>query len=542
MTKVAVVGIDAASFDLIEHWKDFLPNLNKMIKKGVHGVLRSTTPPDSSPAWACFYTGKNPGKIGVYGFVNINDDGTTSIVDYTSCDSLAIWEILSRFGKRVCVLNVPVTYPPREVNGYMIAGFSSPFSRKDYTFPPYLYKELDRIVGGYQTDVIYSSTEEAGEEKFLAELSRVHEKTLKAAKHLLRKEKWDFFMVVFREIDYVQHYFWKYMYTKNHTDKEKYANVIRDWYIKIDRALGEVKDELDDDTYVIVMSDHGCEAARYEIYINEWLRQQGLLKFLKKKEKKRKNLSIRLRKFILEYFSPYLIKKFLRVVPQRFLIKATLRGVIKQDIDQIFSNIDWRRTKVYALGGTNASLYTLKRRGHPGIINHSKEYEDIRTKIIEGLQILRTESDKKIFATAVKKEELYWGKHADIAPDLAVDFFIDGSKCFVNTKTGHGKILNEISVHGIHSSKGTWLATGPKVERNMRIDTDIIDLAPTILYLLDIPIPKDMDGKIIREGFSLTRNPQYQKAIVSKIKSQSAKSASDERELKKRLQALGYLG
>ena len=545
MTKVIVIGIDGCEPTLVERWKDSLPNLKKIIEGGIHGTLKSTIPPTSSPAWISLYTGKNPAKYGIFGFVNVSRDLTTNIVDSTLCDSLSIYEILSKFGKRVCVLNVPVTYPPRNVNGYMVAGYPAPLSKDDYTFPRHLYKELDKIVGNYQTDVIYSSPEDAGEEMFLSEMSEVHHKVKTIAKYLHGKEDWDFFMVVFREIDYVQHFFWKYMNQNDHTKiHQKYENVTKEWYVRIDNTVGEILDELDDDTYVIIVSDHGCQAVKYTIHINEWLMKHEWLNFLNEKKGIPVSFFMALRKLVVKYANPYLIKKLISIIPHWLLTKATLSRRIDQGINYFFTRINWSRTKIYALSGTNAALYVnLKRENVLGIVTPGKEYDVLISKVIESLKGISQEVNKLIIVRIYKKEDIYWGRYSHMAPDLTVDFFIEDTKCFVDSETGHGKILDEIEayVNGIHSNEGIWIATGPGVQKDMKINANIVDIAPTILYLLDIPIPDDMDGKVILQGLTLTKTPRYQESKTGKIKEISPYSSQDEKEIMKRLKALGYI-
>jgi len=543
LTKVVVIGIDAASYDLIERWKEILPNLKRLMYNGTYGILQSTTPPNTCPAWPCFYTGKNPGKFGIYDFVVINDDGKIRVIDSTACDSLSLWEILSRSGKRVCVLNVPITYPPREVNGCMVSGFLSPFLREDYTFPLYLQKELKEIQAGFPNPII--SFKRGGEEAYLDEISRVHQMQVKHAKYLLRKEKWDFFMVYFRALDLIQHHFWEYMDKKYQKNKHrKYANAIRDWYIRMDETIREMQHELPDDAFLMIMSDHGMQATRYVIYINEWLRQKGFLRFLPREVNADVPLRLRLRNFFLRHVSHRLIRGFLKIVPSRLLSGATQRDLIKSDADQIFSSIDWSGTRVYSLGGTNASLYVNLRGRTPQGIVDPEEYKQLRTCVMESFESFpRAEANKKIHVCMKKKEEAYWGKHIDMAPDLAIDFFVDDSKCIVSLKTGHGKIVDGrgLWVSGTHSKEGIWLMVGPGVRNNTCINAGIVDLAPTILYLLDVPIPEDMDGKVLRHGLSLTREPQYQKPMVTSARSRPTFSAEEREEMKRRLRALGYM-
>ncbi|MCK4831862.1 MAG: alkaline phosphatase family protein, partial [Anaerolineales bacterium] len=138
MTKhrILVLGVDGATFDLIEPWAaaGYLPNFARLMAGGVHGELESTLPPVTSPAWPSFMTGCNPGKHGVFDFIRPQGDGF-GLVNSTSIRQPTIWQILSDAGLKVGVMNVPVTFPAQPVNGFMITGLLSPARGGDVCYP-----------------------------------------------------------------------------------------------------------------------------------------------------------------------------------------------------------------------------------------------------------------------------------------------------------------------------------------------------------------------------------------------------------------------
>ena len=127
--KVICIGLDGATFDLIRPWlsKGKLPNIGRIIKDGVWGELESVIPPVSAPAWTSFMTGKNPGKHGIFGFKK-EKQGTYEelFVNRKLIKSETLWKCLSDVGKKVIVINVPLTYPPEEINGYLMSGMDTP--------------------------------------------------------------------------------------------------------------------------------------------------------------------------------------------------------------------------------------------------------------------------------------------------------------------------------------------------------------------------------------------------------------------------------
>jgi predicted AlkP superfamily phosphohydrolase/phosphomutase len=524
MPKVFVIGLDGADPRLIEKWKDDLPNLKDMMKQGAYGILESTVPAETCPAWSCFCTGKNPGSIGVYGFVQLDRSGTLKLVDSKSVQSEAIWDHLGQYGKRVAVLNVPVTYPPSVVNGFMVSGIPTPVGRRDYTFPGTLAMELDELVGGYEVDVMWAAPERGGEEEFLKQVSIVHSKRLTATRYLMRRYNWDFFIVVFRALDLVQHHFWHYMdpASPEHPSREdhrvsKYENVIKEWYARMDESIGQITEMLDDKTYLVIASDHGFGCARSCFLVNEWLKDQGLLRL----ERENKHVSdwnrsamLRARDLVLGLLGPALTRKLLRVVPVSLQTRGTTSGAVRRSIDGFLRDIDWTRSRAFAIGGNSARFY-LTLNDKPFQAHRSeREYEDLRREIAYKLsEIKETDKRERFSCKVYTKEELYWGKHADVAPDLAVEFFVDDLKCTATLELGTDPLAGYWTkpfVTGTHLREGVWLIRGPNV-KNKRIDARIMDLAPTMLRMFDVHIPDDMDGRVLEEIFDKTGELEEEK-------------------------------
>ena len=151
--RVLVIGLDGVPPDLLRPWIEAgeLPTMAHLVRQGASGTLRSTMPPTSGPSWSSFMTGKNPGKTGIYDFLH-RAQGSYHFppVNASLRDGLDLWQILSQAGRRVGVLNVPLTYPIRPVNGFMISGWMTPYSAKDYVYPPELDAELRQAVGDYR--------------------------------------------------------------------------------------------------------------------------------------------------------------------------------------------------------------------------------------------------------------------------------------------------------------------------------------------------------------------------------------------------------
>ena len=214
-SKVLVIGIDGGTLDVIRPHLGVLPNLARFFQEGVSGSLRSVPNRNSAPAWSSMITGKNPGKHGIFWFTEPKENSyEVCYVNGSFRKEAAVWDILSAAGKRVGVINVPLTYPAGEVNGFLVAGIDTPMiGAERFTYPPSLSVEIQEQVGEYIVEPGTPSSLKAGRyEEAVERLYKTVDQRAAAAKHLMTTKEWDFFMVVFTATDSAQHFFWKYMY------------------------------------------------------------------------------------------------------------------------------------------------------------------------------------------------------------------------------------------------------------------------------------------------------------------------------------------
>src|SRR5262250_1800843 len=241
--RVMLIGLDCAAPELVfDRWLHGLPNLKAICRSGLHGLLRSCDPPITVPAWSVMMSSKSPGRLGVYGFRNRAD---YSYDRYSIANSLAIkedrlWDILSRNGKRSIVIGVPGTYPPRPLNGLMVADFLTPDTTCQYTHPPELKQEIERVVGEYILDV--RDFRSGNKEKILADIYEMTRKRFQLARHLLAKENWDYFIMVEMGTDRIHHALWDNMDPAHrfYEPGTKFENAIHDYYVEVDREIGEL--------------------------------------------------------------------------------------------------------------------------------------------------------------------------------------------------------------------------------------------------------------------------------------------------------------
>ncbi|MFQ6099205.1 MAG: alkaline phosphatase family protein, partial [Armatimonadota bacterium] len=278
--KALVIGLDCAPPDLVfGSWLDSLPNIKRLCEEGVFGEIQSSVPPITVPAWACFTTGKNPGRLGFFGFRNRKDWSYHDIFLATmnALHEDAVWDILSRQGKRSVLLGVPPMYPPRPVNGIMVGCFLTPDTEAEYTYPPGLAGRLDRLASPYMVDVEGFRTDD--KPWLLEQCKQMTEGHLRVVKDLLQTEDWDLFMFVEIGPDRIQHGFWKFFDPEHpkYRPGSEFETAIPDYYRRLDEHIGDLLALVPEETAVVVVSDHGAKAMRGAINVNEWLAREGWL-------------------------------------------------------------------------------------------------------------------------------------------------------------------------------------------------------------------------------------------------------------------------
>lgn len=285
MRKVLVIGIDGASWDVLNPMiqSGCMPRLQHAVQKGFSGTLLSTEPPITPTAWTSFQTGLPAHQHNVLGFRSFfmeNGRFRSSILFSSSMRSRHIWRILSDHGRRVCILNLPLTYPPFPVNGILVSGFPVPSGDAEYTFPPEFKEELHDIVPGFEVmqSGIGADQKKMQIEEIVDRWSGMMSQKARLAIHLLRREPWDVFMVHIQESDLIQHYLWPCMDPSDPAHRIEDFVRVAAFYSRLDRLAGEIIDEGNSRGFsVMLLSDHGFQRCRHIVKINNWLHRKGCL-------------------------------------------------------------------------------------------------------------------------------------------------------------------------------------------------------------------------------------------------------------------------
>lgn len=556
--KVIVIGLDGATFDLIGPWasEGKLPAFSQLMSEGVSGELESVPNQRSAAAWTSFMTGKNPGKHGIYEFYEyLPASYNIRFINSRQRNGESLWRILSQFDKKVGVVNVPMTYPAEKINGFMIAGLDSPSVKSEgFTYPAMLYDTLHQEIGDYILEPGLTGAIVAGKIEEAIELVKTElDQKISISRYLMANHTWDFFMVVFRSLDAVQHCFWKYMDLTHPnfqlTESRLYGDTILNTYQIIDGFLKELTSSLDDDTTLVIMSDHGFgQKHPASNQLNQWLENKNLLTYTRASD------------------SPGLLGKLYKEVvgktprkTKEWLWKSfpSLRNNVQSRL--CFANIDWSKTMAYSDSLFPNIRINLKGRELHGIVRPGEEYEGLLRELISGLMDLREVNHKeKIVDKVFRREEIYHGDYADMAPDLLLrwreDIPISGIKLDSHhqlepfTSPIPGEDYRVIS--GDHHLNGVFLAQGKDIKKGIKIEgANIMDLAPTILSLMGIPVPDDMDGKVLSSIFedsvSGSLPLSYDRKTYDRGETLSSEfkgyTEEEARQIENRLKGLGYI-
>ena len=500
--KALVIGVDSASPFLIQKWIDKLPNMRLVFESGAHGVLKSIVPPESVPAWQSFATGKNPAKIGVFGFTYIGRDRKLKF-GRTTPDIGCFWDICSQKGMKVGVFNVPGTYPPYPINGFMVSGFPVP-TRKVWSYPADLMQRIDSAVGGYEVDVPLTKPTEmrGGEKAYLPVVKRLHDKSLQTAKLLIEWYHPDVFMMTLQGIDLVHHDFWKYMDSPD----SPYSNVLRDWYINMDDAVGELRKLGGSDTNILLLSDHGSAPVSAALFVNKYLESNGLLA-LNGPVNSKIDRYTRLRRWVLRNMPPSWVSEIYKITPDFISHKLTASAGIERTLQGLIDNVNWDKTLAFSTGGHQAHIYV-----NYDLVDKLKDGTPAQTvdHLVQKLcnmmcDLTDPKTGEKLKPIFHYKDETFKGPFQSEAPDLCVELFTNTEKIQVNPRLGTRELWSS-SPHfsSIHTREGFWGLAGPNVKRGVELEAGLLDMAPTLLRLLEIAPDADCDGHAL-ENIMVTR-------------------------------------
>ena len=552
--KIFIASLDGATFDVLlplVH-QGYMPNLARMLESGPVAELESVVPPVTAPAWTSFMTGKNPNKHGIFDFTRFDfEHYDWKINNSQHIRSKTIWQILSDHHKQVVVIGLPYTFPTYEVNGAMVAGWDAP-SKSSFTYPEDLSREILTIFPDYgsSSDLSLwnhlSADSEADFDNFIDKLIRSFEETATLASQFLKTKKWDVFMVHFQQTDWIQHKLWGYIERacRDTQDHHWRLEQVRKCYQAFDRYVGKLLAEVSPLSPLrIVLSDHGFGSNRGTIYPNHVLRKLGyyhlkaqadgpLKKYLKHSDSQTVRTLYRTLKGVRNNMQA-------RQVVKQYKNWADM---IQDSVPGEKSSVDWHRTKAAFVGGSEAGFIfiNVKGRGPYGCVEPGSEYEDIVSRIFTEFRgLANSETGQPLLTRVARGSEVYSDEENGV---LLPDIVLVPQEGYVVGAGLSDSFLASDGERGDHRHNGVLLLESDELKRKIpTLNPHLIDLAPTILHALDLPVPTDMDGRVLEEIFEHPRTVQFQEIDNSTSHAARDYDQNESEIIEQRLRGLGYV-
>jgi predicted AlkP superfamily phosphohydrolase/phosphomutase len=538
--KLLILGIDGATFDLVRPWAEsgHLPILKALMSDGVRSDLASTLPPVTSPAWPTFMTGCNPGKHGVFDFIQPSGSDF-SLVNASKIKKPTLWQRLSDAGYRVGALNVPVTYPPQPLNGFMITGILSP-KGSQICYPADLISRYRDELGDYRVapNIQYKPGIEAEYIEDIYGLIRAHGEW---ALRLMAAEPVDVLMVHFIALDIMMHALWRFMdHDHPRYEPSPHEHAIREGYRMVDEYIGRMLAELPPEADVLVMSDHGFGPLQNIVNLNIYLMQKGLLKLRGDPWTQLKATAFR------RGLTPTGVYQMVESLGLQNLATRVSKNTRNQVVGKFlsFDNVDWNRTVAYSMGHVGQIYLNIAGREPHGIIAEA-DYHQKRQEVIDVLRELQDKDGRSLVSKIVVREDTYHGPYAELGPDIHLVLDDYNMIAFPLFATDGNVITNQIrGDSGCHRREGIFIARGPAIKQGHELpEASILDLAPTIMHLLGEPVPRSMDGQVLDQIFSNPSEVTYGDAESEDEGAAGLAELSDDEaaQVEERLRSLGYL-
>ncbi len=523
--KIIIFGLDGCNWKILSPAIDrgYMPFLKSLIDNGSSGILKSTIPAITPAAWGSFLTGVRPEKNNVFNFSYW--DKKTKQSHFVSSTHLqkTFAQIASDHDKKVSLINVPMTYPPQGINGYVVSGILTPSTDADFTFPKDFRTKILNEIPKYHIFNIKSAGKGHpffSPKDFIEKMIQIVEMRHQLAEMILEEQKHDIFMLHFQCCDVVQHALWPYIDPDHKLYKDEIHNMImRDFYGFIDKKIEMIHNKFSQINHgnilTLVASDHGFEAHRKRVNLGIWLLEKGYLV-------KNKNTKLNpLKKITKRLHIGRILKKIFGEQKINALEKSTRFSK---------SSFDWDKTYAFSIG----------RSGEGAIYILDKNDTAKAKQLINDLENLRDpETNLTITKKILTKEQLYGSSASDIFPDITIipteGYSFTGS---VGNDTDLFKeITPENDFHlGKHHEDGIIVFAGSDIKTNNNLNINIADITPTILSFLNVPIPKLCDGAIANEIFIKSQTSSYSDEKIS-----NKLNRSNDKEIQDRLKDLGYM-
>jgi predicted AlkP superfamily phosphohydrolase/phosphomutase len=528
--EIVLIGLDGATFSVLDPlMRDgVMPFLRDWSAGGVRAVLGSTAHPLTPIAWTTLMTGRLPGNHGVFDFVRVAQSPEPNYMLGTSADvrGETLWAIASRHGRRVSCLNFPSMFPPPAINGFVVPGFVPWRYLSRAIHPRDLYPRLKNLPEfnakelALDWDIERKALQGLPESEFEGWIqfhTGREAQWFSIARFLMREEPCDLTAILFDGVDKLQHLCYHLLdptLAAHHTSPwaQRVRNLCLDYFRQLDRFIGAIVDAAGPAARVFIASDHGfCAAGDQIFYANVWLEQQG-------------------------YFG---WKEGTAIDQER---RLTLDGHAGLE-----SLIDWSRTVAFALTASSNAIWIRRRRNGQGGVS-DEDYPRLRQRLIDELMMLTDPATGgRVIEQVMTREQAFPGAAVDDAPDLTL---VLRDHSFLSVLRTDAVLKSRRLPYGTHHPDGIFMAAGPGIRRSAELAPfSIVNITPTLLHALELPLPSDLDGSVTTAAFEeswVAAHPiRYEEGVGLSFPSSLGPTPSlgteGDQEVLSRLRALGYL-
>ncbi len=530
--KTVLIGLDGATFAALDPLMDagVMPFLKGFMASGARAPLHTVIPALTPPAWTSLMTGRSPGQHGVFDFFRKVAPGSQHVRFNTSHDVAVetIWSMANRYGKQVIVLNFPLMFPAPPLDGYIVPGWMPWRQLRHGCHPSGLFDRLKALPGFDARELAMDMTLEekalegcdAGEYEDWIQLHiRREQQWLQILRMLMREELWDLTAVLFDGVDKLQHLFWRFLDPKLvpaalPADEERVRQSLLGYFRQLDRILAEIIELAGEGATVVLASDHGFGAQTGTFFVNTWLEQNGFLAWAD--------------------------GKVVTPEPDKLGISQLARHVYQ---------LDWSRTMAYASTPSSNGIHIVQDDGS-GIGVPPTHYQDFRTQLMTELLSFRdSATGRPVVSRIWTREEAFSGPFMNLAPDLTL-LLSDGGLLSILASDAPYKTRPQPS--GTHGLEGVFVAAGPGIRKGVVLpQLRILDVAPVVLHSLGLPVPVELEGRVPAQAYENNIGVDYARLSLPSVQqpssAESAKNGGaelteeDERELLRRMRALGYI-
>jgi predicted AlkP superfamily phosphohydrolase/phosphomutase len=527
-SRTLLIGLDGATFSILDPLMDegVMPFLERFIAGGARAKLRSTVPPLTPPAWTTVMTGRSPGNHGVLDFFRFEfkpDGRFIRVLDSSDVSCETIWSMANRHGLKTTALNFPLTSPPPPISGNMLPGWVPWRHLRLACHPADLYDRINELPGFNARELAMDMTLEGNAiegcqkredyEDWICLHIRRERQWFEILRHLMREDPCQLTAVLFDGVDKLQHFVWRfldpaYFPASPSAWEQKIRALCCDYFREMDHCLEELVALAGPEANTVMVSDHGFRATHQIFYLNAWLEQNGYLAWTDAAESEE---------------------------PGKLGLDSMARR---------FYEVDWDKSTAYSPTPSGNGIYLSL----DGSDAAHENYASARQELMDALlRFTDPATGEPVVSRVWTREEAFAGDHMALAPDLTLDLRDGG---FVSILPSDSVLMPRAEPTGTHHPDGIFLAGGPGICQGATLPTlSIIDVAPTLLYTLGLPVPEDLEGRVPTEVFDPARlqaKPVRREGLTQPPETLAGRTAeppdeAGEAELLQRLRALGYV-